>query len=346
MKPPLTKEQRESLQQYATKEQLDFLMHHVKRGQRTKFLNMMAEKKVTLVRSQDISLEDIEQDASGWYLDEYIDYGKGNRLGKCACNLPLRRVFTVKHETTGKRIDYGENHLIQFLGIDHHILRDLVRHLTVIDLEFDELLIKIKDNKYGYDLLESDFHGMKIPDDIQAHVDANVPLLDRQIDRLYRKLRQLEREFKQAEQEERLKALKEEQQRILEQMEREQKKLEQVVMNVRNQLPPNATKEVIAYQLVLEGISSVVEICHILIEYFGADSTLSVGVHKRPRILPTILQTLLEQVEKGNLIIIEKIGVEDCLFRPNHHDVVIDLEDDEEEVKPNNEGEEQLSLFF
>src|SRR5690606_12850860 len=122
-----------------------------------------------------------------------------------------------------KTIDYGENHLIQFLGIDNQILKDLIRNLTVIDLELDELLIKIKENRYGYELLERDFHGMDIPDDIQAHIDANVPLLDRQIDRLYRKLRQLEREFKQAEQEARLKTIEEEQQRVLEQLEREQR---------------------------------------------------------------------------------------------------------------------------
>lgn len=346
MKPPLTKEERESLKQYATKEQLDFLLNQVKRGQRTKFLNMMADKKVTLVRSQDITLEDIEQDASDWYLDEYIDYGKGNLLGKCACNKPLRRVFTVKHEKTGKRIDYGENHLIQFLGIDNQILRDLVRNLTMIDLEFDELLIKIKENDYGYQLLEEDFQGLDIPKDIQAHIDANVPLLDRQIDRLYRKLRQLEREYKRAEQEARLREWEEEKQRMLEQMEREQKKIKELVKIVQNQLPPNASKEDIAYQLVLNGISSVVEVCHILIEHFGADSTLSVGVHQRPRILPSILHSLLEQVEKGNLIIVEKIDVEDCLFRPNHHDVVIELEVDEVEDKRNNEGEEQLSLFL
>ncbi|NLY79963.1 MAG: hypothetical protein GX072_08780 [Lysinibacillus sp.] len=343
MKPPLTKEEREFLKQYATNEQLDFLTNYVKRGRRTKFLNMMADKKVTLVRSQDITLEDIEQDASGWFLEGYIDYGKGNRLGKCACNLPLRRVFTVKHEVTGKTIDYGENHLIQFLGIDNQILKDLIRNLTVIDLELDELLIKIKENRYGYELLERDFHGMDIPDDIQAHIDANVPLLDRQIDRLYRKLRQLEREFKQAEQEARLKTIEEEQQRVLEQLEREQRKMEKLVEQVRQQLSQDASKETIAYYLVLNGISSIVEICHILIEHFGADKTLSVGVLKRPRILPSILKFLLDQVDRGNLMIVEKIGVEDCLFQRNE-EIVIELEH-EEEFKQNNGDEEQLSLF-
>lgn len=345
MKPPLTKAERDSLMQYASKEQLDFIINKVKRGRRTKFLNMMADKKVTLVRSQDISLEEVEQDASGWMLENYVDYGKGMYLGKCACNRPLRRVFTVKHETTGKTIDYGENHLIQFLGIDKTILRDLIQNLTVIDLELDELLIKIKEKEYGYELLENDFHGMEIPEDIQAHIDANVPLLDRQIDRLYRKLRKIEREIKQAEQEAYLKALEEERQQMLEQIEREQKKLQEVVEKVKKNLPPKASYETIAYHFVLNGYSSVVEICHILIDFFGASSTLSAGIYKRPRILPSILKSLLDHVEKGDLILVEKIGVEDCLFKPNIHHIKIELESEEDDEE-NNHGEEQLSLFF
>ncbi|MFC5541411.1 MAG: hypothetical protein C0P75_007065 [Bacilli bacterium] len=344
MKPPLTKEERESLYPYATQEQLDFLMKHVKQGFRTKFFNLMAEKKVTLVRSQDISLEEIEKDASHWILDHYIDHGKGNYLGRCACNRKLRRIFTVKHEITGKTIDYGEEHFMQFLSIDKDILRDLIKDFSLINLEMDELLIKIKENRYGYELLETTFHGMDLPEDIQAHIHANVPLLDRQIERLYRKLRKMEKEMRKAQEEALMKAFIEEKNHMLEQLEQERKKLEEIVERVRRSLPPNATKEMIAYQLVLNGIHSTVEICHILIDYFGQDGTLSAGIHKRPRILPSILQYFLEQTEKGHLILVEKLGVTDCIFKPN--DDLFNIELEMEENDEANQEEEQLSLFF
>lgn len=343
MKPPLTKEERESLFPYATKEQLDFLLNHVKQGFKTKFLNIMADKKVTLVRSQDVTLVEIEKDASSWILEDYIDYGKGNYLGRCACNRKLRRVFTVKHVVTGRRIDYGEDHLMQFLGIDDNILRDIVKDASIIHLELDELLIKIKENQYGYEILE-DLDGMEIPEDIQAHINANVPLLDRQINRLYRKLREIERNVRKQQEESLMKALLEEKNRMLQQIEREHRRLEAIVEKVRQNLPPNPTKEMIALQLVFNGFSSTLEICHILIDYFGQDGSLSAGVHKRPRIFPSILQHFLEQTEKGNLILMEKIGVEDCIFIPNE-DVNIRLEM-EDTIEENNEGEEQLTLFL
>ncbi len=306
MKPPLTKEERESLFPYATKEQLDFLLNHVKQGFKTKFLNIMADIKVTLVRSQDVTLVEIEKDASSWILEDYIDYGKGNYLGRCACNRKLRRVFTVKHV-------------------------------------LDELLIKIKENQYGYEILE-DLDGMEIPEDIQAHINANVPLLDRQINRLYRKLREIERNVRKQQEESLMKALLEEKNRMLQQIEREHRRLEAIVEKVRQNLPPNPTKEMIALQLVFNGFSSTLEICHILIDYFGQDGSLSAGVHKRPRIFPSILQHFLEQTEKGNLILMEKIGVEDCIFIPNEYvNIRLEMEDTIEE---NNEGEEQLTLFL
>jgi len=343
MKPPLTKEERESLYPYATKEQLDFLMNQVKRGFRTKFFNLMAEKKVTLVRSQDITLEEIEKDANSWMLENYIDYGKGNYLGRCACNRKLRRVFTVKHEITGKTIDYGEEHFMQFLGIDKTLLRDLIKDFSIIDLELDELLIKIKENRYGYELVETKFQGIELPEDIEAHIHANVPLLDRQIERLNRKLLQMEREWKKAKDAVSLKVFNEENQ-LLEQMKAAKRKVETIVEEVRRTLPPNATKEMIAHQLIFHGITSTVEICHILIDYFGQDGTLSAGVHKRPRILPSVLQYLLEQAEKGNTLLVEKIGVIDCIFKPNDDSLHIELESDEKDES--NQKEEQLTLFF
>lgn len=345
MRPPLTNGERESLFPYATKEQLDFIMNNIKQRFRSKFFNKMAEKKVTLVRSQDITLEDIEIDAKYWVLENYIDYGKGNYLGRCACNRKLRRVFTVKHEVTGKRINYGEDHFMQFLGIDKKILYDIIKDFSIINFELDELLIKIKEKQYGYDILERDFHGMELPEDIQAHINANVPLLDRQIDRLSRKLRELQRETKKKEAEALTKMLEEENKRIIEQMEREKRKLESIVERVRQNLPPKPAKEMIAYQLILNGISSTVEVCHILIDYFNQDGTLSAGIHKRPRILPSILQYLLSQAEKGKLILVEKLGVEDCIFKPNDFSIQFELEElDDEDYK--DQGEEQLSLFL
>src|SRR5690554_8130285 len=101
----------------------------------------------------------------------------------------------------------------------------------------------------------------------------------------------------------------EQQQHNNEQNQKKKKKIEERVNRVHESRPPKGAYDDIAYQLVQNGISSTVEICEILIDYFGADATLSLGVHQRPRILPSILYSLLQQVEQGNLILVEKIGM-------------------------------------
>jgi hypothetical protein len=318
--PPLSNKERDNLLKFATQEQVSFMMSNVKQSRKSIFLNVIAEQKVTIVRSTDISLGDVERDINQWHLEQYTDYGEGNLLGKCACGRRLRRVFTLKHDVTGKVIDYGEEHFKQFLGIDSKILRELVNGFNVIDLEFDELLIKISENNYCYDLLEVHFKGMEIPTDIQQHINANVPLLDTQIARLYIKLREMERELRNVNDEAYRLALLEERRNMEKQIQAERERLNNVISSVKKSLPYNASKEEIAYQLVLHEFNSTLEICHILIDFFGIDGLLSAGTHQRPRIYYDILFSFKKHEAEGNLIMTKKIEYQDCLFKMNKNE--------------------------
>ena len=102
--------EREQILSVLTAEQRDFLENEVKRGRKTVFENFMRDEKITAIKLADeIKLEDDEMNVVDWRISDYVDFGLGNREGRCACNRRLRYMFTVEHQKTGKRIQYGKH---------------------------------------------------------------------------------------------------------------------------------------------------------------------------------------------------------------------------------------------
>lgn len=338
----LSQKERDRLLSLASEEQQDFLLNKVKRGRKTIFGNIMMNEKINAIRSVDITLTQDEKDVMDWDIIDFVDFGKGNRLGKCACGISLRFMFTVQHNKTGKTIEYGKVHLSDFLNINVKDINGLINNLYVIDYELDELLQKIESNDYGYEIYEQVSKKIDVSEDIKHHIQANVPLLERQINRLYSDFKKLRDEEWKAE---RKAFLETERQRQLLQKEQQEKMLREkrerdrdILETSKGQLHLSATFDEIAYSLVLSGVNSAVEISHIMVNHFGVDKRKSVSTMERPYIYFDILVALTKQVENGNLFLDEESDMNDCIF-------IVNPDNDQVERSKNDMEQQTLSLF-
>jgi hypothetical protein len=155
---------------------------HIKRGKKTEWLNIWAKKKGGVLSEEDLSSPDKAMESLlEWILIEYEDFLTVNSEIRCECGRPLRYRYTVLHKPTGKEYKLGIIHLQQHTGLSPEIVRLITKGLKKIDLERDEILTKIKDNwKLAFDI-PTDF---EIPKDMQEQLRVNLPLLDRQVERL------------------------------------------------------------------------------------------------------------------------------------------------------------------
>lgn len=114
----LSADEREQRLSVLTAEQRDFLENKMKRGRRTIFENVMREEKIAALKSIDITLQEGEVNVVDWLITDYEVFGPDNLGGRCACGRRLRYMFTVEHQITRKKIQYGVDHLSAFLNIE------------------------------------------------------------------------------------------------------------------------------------------------------------------------------------------------------------------------------------
>ncbi|MFJ7737740.1 cell envelope integrity protein TolA [Lysinibacillus sp. NPDC097287] len=376
----LSVDEREQLLSVLTADQRDFLENEVKRGRRTVFENFMRDEKITALRLADeIKLEEDEMNVVDWMISDFDDFGPGNYGGQCACGRRLRYMFTVEHQKTGKKIQYGKQHLSTFLNIEVKDIDGYINELDVIDNELDELLWKIKDDQYYHEYYERLLDQTVVSESIKKHLELNVPFLDSQVNRLKKHF------------ETQMEALEEEQQKIqrevdfekrqaenkrIEELLREKKKIEdkleaarkvqaeaecsrqqqkkereeriaqekiekdtELVKATKAQLAYGATFEDIAYSLVLNGQHSAVAISQMLANDFGFDQHMSVSTMDRLFLYYDVLLALKKQVDHGNLIMDESSSVEDCIFYVNPFR-------EEERINETEEVEQQTLALF
>lgn len=182
----LTQEERDQLIAMLSPQQQEFIHVHVKRGKRTVFVRELAKSKGYVITNS-MSEEEVERFVDEWYFEDFIDVGPNYRQTKpykCECGIPLRYVYIVRHNETGKRYIFGKDHFQQHTGIPASIVKAIIDGMNVIDYERDEILLKIKqgwtfDEEFPY--LPD---GFVIREEFQKPLDLGLPLLDRQIDRL------------------------------------------------------------------------------------------------------------------------------------------------------------------
>ncbi|MGM0884918.1 MAG: DUF3895 domain-containing protein [Bacillota bacterium] len=197
MKYELTLEQRDRIMGQLSEEQRHFIHHVLVRGRRTMFARQLARKKCQFI-PEDAEFEDIETFIEEWDYIGFTDSGEVSPHTKCECGRSLRYQHQVLHLPTNTMRYFGIEHLHLHTGIDAKTISAIMKGFDVLDGEMNEIMCKYRD---GWQLSQHMFlpfpAELDIPQDIQAHLNAGLPLLDRQLIRLRGKLRELENANKQ-----------------------------------------------------------------------------------------------------------------------------------------------------
>jgi len=184
----LSVEERDAIFNTLSAEQKDFLNHEMIRSRRTIFAQMMAKAKGAMI-PDDASYEDIEQLLDEWIYTGYIDAGEVSPDYPCDCGRALRYQHEVKHKTTGEILHFGIKHLEEHLKLDARTVSLIMKGFDVLDAEMFEILCKYREGWVLEEYLVIP-EGFPFPKDIQSHLELNLPLLDRQIAKLKRKIRE------------------------------------------------------------------------------------------------------------------------------------------------------------
>lgn len=313
MKIKTVQERDERLKKLSTT-QRDFLLHHVKRGKRTVFSNIIALQKGAVL-ADDLSLDEAEKTLEEWELVEVIDSGFVNDQTRCECGRPLRYQYIVQHKRTNKILKFGLNHFEEHMGLPANVVTEIRKQFMSIDYELDELLEKIENNVNHENLFLNWPEDLPIPKDIQEHLDANVPLLERQINRLQKLksdyFRKQQNVIDEAKQQISYSAIPDEEFNLFNMEIVEETANKPIKINLNEN---NGQLEEIVYQLVNRGIYGVMDICHILINDFGIHSErYKTG---RPKLIVQIVNILDKYVEQGEFIITEDSNIENRYYMP------------------------------
>ncbi|WP_271852611.1 DUF3895 domain-containing protein [Planococcus maritimus] len=276
----------------------NFLIENLKRGKKTAFANVLAHQKSKGIQDE-ASLEEIERTME-WELLDIVDSGYVNPETPCECGRSLRYQYIVQNQNTNQIKKFGIVHFEEHVGFPPHIIKAIKLGFTAIDYELDELLNKISCGDYGYEEIEYFPQDFDVPLDILNHKDNEIPLLQRQRERLKRVRQQFEQHSLKKRFEKRPHG------GLLQfQEKRTQNTLPFSKSTYKAKLNPNITnwtQETYAdYSIILiqSGITSVNEICEILVAEYGANSQrYSTG---RYAIFSDILLSLSPFFSSGNL---------------------------------------------
>lgn len=165
-----------------TEEQRTVLDNNVKRGKKTKWLNIWAKKIGVVLTEED--LEDPEKSMETlleWILVDYEDALTVDPNLRCECGRALRYRYTVLHKKSGQIYKLGIVHFEQHTGLSPDMVRAITKGLEEIDLERDEILSKvIRKWELPFRIPTT----IEIPNDMIEQLRVDLPLLERQVKRI------------------------------------------------------------------------------------------------------------------------------------------------------------------
>jgi hypothetical protein len=193
----LSRNQRNYILQNLTPRQRTYLEEKMKRGKRTVFSNELIKGKGTYTSSD----QELEEEILEWEFIDLLDGGEGNRPYKCECGMSLRFQYIVRNFKTGEIKKFGRNHFEFHTGIPANIVKDIIKGFEQIDYELDEILYKVDNGWNSSVVTKAIDYKIEIPTDIKEHIHLQLPLLDKQVNRLNRLIREIEEEKRLKEQE-------------------------------------------------------------------------------------------------------------------------------------------------
>ncbi|MCM3454764.1 DUF3883 domain-containing protein [Heyndrickxia oleronia] len=126
-----------------------------------------------------------------WEFIQYIDHGKLSKFAKCECGRSLRYEFVLKHKESNEIRSLGITHLQEELNIPDEIAKEIYKKIHNINYDLDEILVK---EKQGWLLdkfiaLYIENSKFKIPLEIDILLKANLPILERHVNRLFKEMK-------------------------------------------------------------------------------------------------------------------------------------------------------------
>lgn len=162
---------------------------YVIRGLKTKWLNTWI-KQLGQEVEEEADVDEAMQSFLEWVFVDYKDYGTVRKDITCECGRKLRYRYTIRNRLNGKEYKLGAIHFQEHTGIEPETARLVLKEFKEIDLEKDEILSKwIEKWKLPFDLPE----GMTPPEDMRAQLRVGLPLLDRQVQRLFPMVREYQK---------------------------------------------------------------------------------------------------------------------------------------------------------
>ncbi|GFZ29762.1 hypothetical protein CSC2_02880 [Clostridium zeae] len=163
-------------------EQKDFLENYIKRSKKTQWLNSWAKKLGIVLDEHDLEDPEVSMNKLlDWVLLEYEEADSKTGEMRCECGRALKYRYTIKHMGTGKVYRLGIVHLGQHTGLDLELVRQVRQGLNRIDLEKDEILLKMLN---GWKLSFKIPNDIELPKDIELQMNIGLPLLTSQEKRL------------------------------------------------------------------------------------------------------------------------------------------------------------------
>lgn len=158
------------------------LDNYVKRGMKTKWLNLWAKKKGAVLADKELEDPESAMDSLlDWVLLDYEDSLTINPDTRCECGRALRHRYTILHKETGKIYKLGRVHFQEHTGLDPETVRLVMKGIKEIDTEREDILSKVIS---GWTLPFVIPLDLEVPKDMQEQLRVNLPLLDRQLYRL------------------------------------------------------------------------------------------------------------------------------------------------------------------
>lgn len=181
---PLTEAEVDEIYQLLTPKQRQYIDSFTKRSKKSKWLEVLALKKGIIV-TEEMDNEQLARAVDDWVLVDILDGGCGNRPFRCECGMSLRYQYIVTHKKQNKTYKLGETCLGNYTRLTPEVIRDIKMGFHTIHLERDELLLKIYRGEKT-DIKE--FAGIEIPPSYLEQIEHDIPLLDKQLQKLHDQL--------------------------------------------------------------------------------------------------------------------------------------------------------------
>ncbi|MED1206104.1 hypothetical protein [Heyndrickxia acidicola] len=181
MSGPLLEREVHELMNLLNTDQKNFLESNIKQSKKSKWLEVLALKKGVVLNNK--NADEIAQQIGDWVLIDVLDGGYGNRPYKCECGKSLRYQYIVLHQETGKTYGLGETCFEYYTSLPPQILKDIKTGFHNIDLERDEILLKVRNKDFF--IIEPLLYIKTLPEQIVRQSQLQLPLTQKQIAQVY-----------------------------------------------------------------------------------------------------------------------------------------------------------------